>query len=42
MNEVKFYIQKSDKHGNLIDGTLKDLESDFIELRYMEAKGINR
>lgn len=42
MNEVKFYIQKSDKHGNLIEGTLKDLESDFIGLRYMEAKGIDK
>lgn len=42
MNDIKFYIQECTKDGALIDGTLKDLESDFDGLRYMEAKGISK
>lgn len=42
MNDVKFYMQKCDKNGSLVNGTLKDLESDFDGLRYVEAKGIEK
>lgn len=42
MSDVKFYMQKCSKKGELIDGTLKNLEQDFDGLRYMEAKGISK
>lgn len=42
MSNIKFYIQKCNKSGTLIDGTLKDLEVDFDGLKYMEAKGISK
>lgn len=41
-SEYKFYMQKCSKTGELISGTLKDLEKDFENLRYMEAKGIDK
>lgn len=37
---VKFYMQKVDDSGNLIDGTLKDLESDFVGLLYCKCEGL--
>lgn len=42
MSDIKFYMQKCTKQGVLIGGTKKDLENDFVNLRYMEAKGIER
>lgn len=42
MSDVKFYMQKCSKQGVLVDGTLKNLETDFDGLRYMEAKGISK
>ncbi len=38
--DAKVYMQKVDNSGNLIDGTLKDLESDFSGLLYVECKGL--
>lgn len=38
--EYKFYMQKVDKDGNAIS-EIKDLEKDFVGLRYSRAKGIN-
>ena len=37
--DVKFYMQACTKEGVLLD-TKKDLENDFVGLRYIEAKGI--
>ena len=34
-------MQECDKDGNPVDGTLKDLESDFVGLRYSKCEGIN-
>lgn len=42
MSDVKFYMQKCTKDGELVSGTLKDLETDFEGLRYVEAKGISK
>lgn len=42
MSDVKFYMQKCDKNGSLVNDTLKDLEIDFEGLRYVEAKGIEK
>lgn len=39
---VYFYMQKCDKNGALETGTLKNLEHDFVGLRYVEAKGISK
>jgi hypothetical protein len=40
-NLVKFYMQACTKDGDLIQDTLKDLEVDFVGLRYLKATGIN-
>lgn len=37
---VKFYMQEVDKDGNLVAGTLKDLEVDFNGLKYGSCSGI--
>lgn len=37
----KYYMQKVDNQGNLIDGTKKDLETDFDGLLYSKCDGIN-
>lgn len=34
-------MQKCDRQGNVIDGTLKDLEVDFEGLRYSKLTGVN-
>ena len=34
-------MQKCDRQGNVIDGTLKDLEVDFDGLRYSKLTGLN-
>lgn len=34
-------MQKCDRQGNVIDGTLKDLEVDFEGLRYSKLTGLN-
>ena len=41
MQKYKFYMQKCDRQGNVIDGTLKDLEVDFDGLRYSKLTGLN-
>ena len=41
MEGYRFYMQECDKDGNPVDGTLKDLESDFVGLRYSKCEGIN-
>ena len=38
-NINKFYIQYCKADGALIDGTLKDLEDDFVGLRYLKLTG---
>lgn len=40
MNKYKFYIQKCDKDGVLVDGTLKDIEADFVGMKYSKIEGI--
>lgn len=42
MSDIKFYMQKCNKHGVVVANTLKDLEKDFEGLRYLEAKGIEK
>lgn len=37
----RFYMQGCTKEGVLIDGTLKDLERDFVGLRYAKGVGLN-
>ena len=37
MNKYKFYIQKCDKDGVLVDGTLKDIEADFVGMKYSKT-----
>lgn len=40
-SEYSFYMQQCTKEGVLIDGTLRDLERDFIGLRYAKCVGLN-
>lgn len=40
MNKYKFYIQKCNKDGTLVNGTLKNLETDFQGLKYSMLEGI--
>lgn len=41
-HNYKFYMQKVDIDGNAInESTIKDLEKDFVGLKYSQAKGIN-
>ena len=37
----KFYMQQCTKAGVELDGTLRDLERDFIGLRYAKCVGLN-
>lgn len=39
--DYKFYMQEVDKNGSPKAGTKKDLETDFIGLKYLKAEGIN-
>lgn len=36
----KHYMQKVNKDGSLVDGTLKDLENDFVGLKYSKCDGL--
>lgn len=40
MENVKFYMQKVDANGVLISGTLKDLEVDFLGMKYSKCEGL--
>ena len=40
MNKYNFYMQKCSKDGVLVDGTLKDLEKDFVGLKYSKIEGL--
>lgn len=40
MSDIKFYMQKVDSQGVLIDGTLRDLEVDFSGLHYSKCEGL--
>lgn len=40
MSDVNFYMQKVDANDNLIANTLKDLESDFVGLKYSKCEGL--
>lgn len=40
MNKYNFYFQKCDKHGVLVEGTLKDIERDFEGLKYSRLEGL--
>lgn len=40
MNKYNFYMQKCNKDGVLVNGTLKDLEKDFEGLKYSKLEGI--
>lgn len=42
MSEYKFYMQECDERGNVLaDTRAKDLEVDFVGLRYKECKGLD-
>lgn len=40
MENVKFYMQKVDANGALISDTLKDLEVDFLGMKYSKCEGL--
>lgn len=40
MENVKFYMQKVDANGQLIENTLKDLEVDFLGMKYSRCVGL--
>lgn len=40
MENVKFYMQKVDANGGLIANTLKDLEVDFLGMKYSRCVGL--
>lgn len=40
MENVKFYMQKVDANGELIADTLKDLEVDFLGMKYSKCEGL--
>lgn len=40
MSNIKFYMQEVDKNGQVVEGTLRDLEVDFEGLRYCKAEGL--
>lgn len=40
MENVKFYMQKVDANGVLISDTLKDLEVDFLGMKYSKCEGL--
>ena len=40
MENVKFYMQKVDANGDLIANTLKDLEVDFLGMKYSRCVGL--
>lgn len=43
METYKFYMQACDKNGELISvAEVKDLEVDFVGLRYSKAEGLNK